>query len=180
MKLHLCAGDIYLQGYTNIDITGKLVKNGVAHSTTLENYYFDRAIGRKKPTYIDKKMNILRFPWEFGDASVDEIVMIQAIEHFFIKDARLIIAEIHRLLKVGGRFLVDFPDIETTVREYMNLNPNFCMRFIYCNHKNRYSVHHWGYTRETFSQLLGEKWSICFRQIVKHDYPVIGCEATKL
>ena len=59
------------------------------------------------------------------------------------------------------------------------------IRLIYCNHKDEQSIHHWGYTRRTFVDLLNpnkEKLQFKFkwRDIVNHEYPMIGCEATKL
>jgi len=179
MKVHLCCGDIYLDGYKNIDISGSR-RGEVIVGRSLKNYYLERFIGSKQPTVIDQKMDLTKFPWPFKDNSIQEFVMIQGIEHFYKKDAFHIVQEIQRKLKKGGRFLVDFPDIKKTVETYIESDPEFAMRFIYCNHKNQYSVHHWGYTRETFRELLGSGWKIRFRTIVKHDYPVIGCEATKL
>ena len=183
MKIHLCAGDCFLTNYINCDIDGKIVelcdRNKMA-LRALSNYYKDRMVGNKHTTRVDLKFNVLRFPWPWENGSVDELVMIQAIEHFTLQEAGFIVSEVKRVLKTGGKFLVDFPDIETTVKQYINHNPNFCMRFIYCNHKNKYSIHHWGYTRETFAELLGDGWQLNFRNIVEHDYPVIGCEAIKL
>jgi len=180
VKLHLCAGDIYLEGYTNCDIMGRKVTHAPSDATTLEEYYSQRAIGEKKPTRIDLRLDLLSFPWPFADSSVDEVVMIQGIEHFTLAEAGRIVTEIRRILKTGGKFLVDFPDVEETVKLYIHNDPKFCMRFIYCNHKNKYSVHHWGYTPGTFMELMGDGWRFFFREIVKHDYPTIGCEAVKV
>jgi predicted SAM-dependent methyltransferase len=182
MKIHVPCGDIYLKDYLNCDITGVLV-NGYHPSTlketSLGEYYKDRQVGNKKMTYIDRRMNMLDFPWSFADECADEVVMIQGIEHFSLADAGRIVKQVHRILKPGGRFLVDFPDVEEAVLEYIHSDPEFCMRLLYCNHKNEYSVHHWGYTRETFLDLLGAEWDVKFVQVVEHSYPTIGCQAVK-
>jgi len=180
MKLHLCCGDIYLTEHINIDIDGTLVeKIAPDGATTLEHYYKGRMIGNKSQTFVDMKMNLLDIPWRFADNAIEEVVMIQGIEHFYCQDAIKIVAEIRRILKDGGKFLVDFPDIRATVNRHIDTNPEFCVRCIYCNHKNRYSIHHWGYTEKTFKDLLGDGWKIEFKEIVKHEYPAIGCIAIK-
>lgn len=182
MKLHLACGDVYLDGYINCDINGILVGEGetVTNATDLEHYYRDRTLGHKQAAAIDCRMNLAQMPWDFEDRSVDEIVLVNGIEHFPRDVAERIIAEAWRVLDWGGRFLVDFPDIKATVAQYIDTDPAFCMRHIYGNHKDAYSVHHWGYTMLTFRTLLGPGWTVTFRPIVQHDYPVIGCEATKL
>lgn len=200
IKLHMCAGDVYLEGYTNIDIDGHDSKKGYSdlfkenNKTTLSNYYKFTFGTKPRPFVIDKKMNILE-RWDYEDNSVDEVVMICAIEHFTPNEAKFIISEIHRVLKVEGVLRIDFPDICMMVMQYVNsirpLMPdsdkeisndfNTLMKYIYCNQKNEYSQHKWGYNVLTFSDLLNNigVWDIQFKDIVKHAYPMIGCEAIK-
>lgn len=181
MKIHLCCGDIYLDGYVNCDIDGVLVSQSpYVVKRDLSNYYSNRLVGHKHITYIDTRFDITKFPWPFEDESADEIVMIQAIEHFDLPTAEKIVDEVLRILVPGGKFLVDFPDLAEGVSRYAQADPEFMVRFIYCNHKNQYSIHHWGYTRETFLKLLGFGWAYEYKEIVHHLYPTIGCEATKM
>lgn len=183
MKIHLCCGDIYLTDYVNIDVEGELAAEASIEFPyrDLSNYYSNRLVGHKHPTYVDQKFDITCFPWPIEDELADEVVMIQAIEHFDQPTAQKIIDEILRILKPGGVLKIDFPDLVAGVAKYAeNDDQDFLMRFIYCNHKNQYSVHHWGYTRTTFPRLLGFGWTYEFKDIVRHHYPVIGCEATKL
>lgn len=182
MKLHLCCGDVYLAGYCNCDVDGILIGEGetVTNPTDLEHYYHDRQLGHRQTPVLDRRMDVTERPWDFEDASIDEIVMVNGIEHFTQYEACCIVAEVRRVLKRGGRFLVDFPDLERTVEQFAGDDPEFCMRHIYGNHRDAYSVHHWGYTKATIRELLGAGWRIRFRPIVQHDYPVTGCEATKV
>lgn len=180
MKLHLCCGDIYLQGYINIDRLGALVGPDTVdyYPTDLSHYYQNRVIGAPVACFMDRQMDLTRAPWDFEDRSADEIVMIQSIEHFTRSQARLIIGEIKRILKAGGTLLIDFPDIEATVKQVLPTDTDWGIRHLYGSERN---PHVWGYTRSTFRQLLGGGWSwVEFREIVKHDYPVIGCEAVRL
>lgn len=181
MKVHLCCGDVYLHDYYNCDIEGELVEPGAnIPYRNLDDYYKNRLVGHKQITYIDKKFDITCFPWPFDDESAEEVVMIQAIEHFEFPMAQRIISEILRILVPGGKLLIDFPDVVAGVELYCESDPEFMMRYIYCNHKNQYSVHHWGYTEKTFPRLLGFGWEYEWKEIVHHLYPTIGCVATKM
>jgi len=180
MKLHLCCGDVYLAGYVNVDQAGCIVDENVVdyYPTDLAHYYQNRIIGSPQTIFIDEQIDLTRFPWHWQDGSIDEIVMIQAIEHFTLETARQIISEIKRILVSGGKLLIDFPDIEMTVRQLVHSDPVRCMRYVYGSERN---PHLNGFTRESFVRLLGQGWDeIEFREIVRHDYPAIGCEAIKL
>lgn len=211
MKLHWCCGDVYLKGYRNLDISGHVIlpngvcavnndghedsvdlSNGNINETILENYFkfpfIEDPVERRKnkrPFILDYKQNILK-TWVYDDASIDEIVMISCIEHFDpVKELPHILTEINRVLKTGGKLIIDFPDIKKQVDEYHGKDDEFMMELIYCNHKNPYSIHHWGFTETTFPLYL-EKYQIpyttweCKRNdIVKHDYPMIGMECIK-
>lgn len=185
INLHICAGDIFLiPNYINLDIKGKLVSEVSKeelkkNETTIDNYFkYPFGVARRE-VIIDKRMNITKH-WDFEDDSVKEIVAISTIEHFTLPEGRFIMSEIKRVLKSNGQLIIDFPDIEETVRQYLNPNPEFCMRLLYCNQKDKYSTHFWGYTKKSFIQLLGNGWKeIIWNAIVHHDYPMISCFAIK-
>jgi hypothetical protein len=182
INLHICCGDVYLEGYTNIDIKGRLIQNHQKNpnKTTIDKYY-KHPFRKSKPRefLIDKQMNILQ-RWDYKDNSVDEIVMICAIEHFTRTEAEFIISEIKRILKPGKQLKIDFPDIREDVKRYYKHNPEFLMELIYCNHKDKFSTHNWGYTKTTFRKLLGKGWKeIVWINPVEHDYPMIGAVCIK-
>lgn len=181
-RLHLCCGDIYLQGYTNIDIKGIIWKGKPEENpnlTTIYDYYKDRKIGERREILVDKNMN-LTTKWEIIDNSIDEILIICAIEHFTLQEAQFIINECKRVLKSGGKLIIDFPDVAKTVRNYIKIDPEYCMRLLYCSYKDIYSIHKWGYTFNYFLELLGDGWDkIKRKNVIKHDYPMIGVIAIK-
>lgn len=197
MKIHWCCGDVYLKGYVNIDIDGVYAKNYVRingenpNETSLEKYFnrpFEKDSSKRKrrPFIVDRLDNILggmdsQTDWSFPPNSVDELVMVSAFEHFEHKtEIPYIINQVHRVLKSGGEYKFDFPDIKLTVDMYYETDPEFCMELIYCNHKNKYSVHNWGYTEESIQKYFPEdKWYLKRENFVKHAYPMIGIIATK-
>ena len=212
IKLHLCCGDIFLKGYINIDIDGYVIdelNTSIAdkfdsndelvdtiditnnqNETTLDNYFKYPFIRNeqtrkklKRPFIIDKQMNVLE-KWSFEDNSVDEIVMISCIEHFNPKtETPHIFSEINRVMKSGGKLIIDFPDVKKQVEQYIDTDPEFCFELLYCNHSHQYAIHHWGFTEKSFPKWLGSNWLYQFfdteKFIVKHEYPMIGCYAIK-
>lgn len=205
-KLHLCCGNIYLKGYINCDITGFILnnnkslairkeeilplmislENGNPNETDLEHYFKDpwepnknKRQCFKKPFILDKQFNILE-KWPFDNESIEEIVMISCIEHFNpIEELPHILEEINRVMKIKGKLIIDFPDIKQQVLNYIDSDPEFCMELIYCNHKNKYSIHHWGFTDKTFPTYIGNNWLCERKDIVKHEYPMIGMVCIK-
>ena len=188
MKLHICCGETYLKDYINIDIQGFVRKENLwkeITETTLDRYYIKPFSYDPKDSranfIIDERVNIL-LPWRWEDNSIDEVVMIQAMEHFTYYDGCYIIKEIYRVLKSGGKFIFDFPDLIKTFDEHKN-DFDKLVRLIYCHYRDPYAAHKIAYSEETFTKLLCKEdriWSnIEFKEVVKHVYPVIGGIAIK-
>ena len=183
MKVHWCCGDVYLADHVNIDLCGWEPDPWTLPGTTLDKYYTkpwnekDRKPGK---FYVDKEANILS-TWPFPDRSVTQIVMISCWEHFSrIELLDHILPEIKRTLAVGGEFIVDFPDLKKDFELYYESNPDFFMELVYCNGKNKYSFHKWGWTPATFSKLWGDKFKVWEETMVKHDYPMTGMVVEKM
>lgn len=189
MRIHAPCGDVYLQEYCNVDIVGRLAatldgKN--PNATTLDNYYkrpFDLS-QHQREIIVDMQMDITE-PWIFHDSAADEVLIISSIEHFLPAQAEHIVAEAYRVLKKGGRLVVDYPDIPEIVRAYAD-DPDMMARMIYCSHKNEHSIHKWLYLPKSIRQLLceaipaGQAWGDIFDHlVVKHDYPMRGIVSIK-
>ena len=176
MKLHLCCGDVYLDGYINIDIKGKKPPKDNPNLTTLCKYYDKRNVGDKNKIYVDREMDILKY--DYPKNSINEVVMISSFEHFTKKEAEDLTKKIYKSLVPNGRFKFDFPDLKATANEYIACD---LVRLIYGSYKNEYSIHKWGYTRDTIKTLFnGCNWRMReFGDIVKHDYPMQGVTLTK-
>jgi len=204
MKIHLCCGDVYLVGYENCDVVGRVLSpvskpNPTAfapqvpdedstednpNETTLEHYFkfpFEQNVENRfrREFILDRKMDLLGdWPWMANE--VDEIVMVNAFEHFTKDQVSHILTEALWVLKKGGIFKFDFPDLKRIVEIYHETDPEFMMNLIYCNHKNKYSVHEWGYTIKSIRNYLSpEDWQLVFKDVVQHDYPSTGVWAYK-
>ena len=87
-----------------------------------------------KSTNPDKIMNLNRFPYPITSNSVDEVKMIDVLEH--LENPEKVAKEIHRILKIGGRWEVSVP--------YWNYTPSYRI-----NHK-------WQFSEALLCDLTGE------------------------
>lgn len=81
-KLNLGSGGSPLEGYVNVDVCASLPG-------------------------VNVMCDLNKRPWPFDDASADEIVMSQCLEH--LEDHNAAMREIHRILKPGGTALIAVP-----------------------------------------------------------------------
>lgn len=96
MKLNIGSHSVKLEGFENVDIE-----------------FFDG---------VDWVCDITRTPWilvsrpEAADThtpeenSIDEIVMVEVLEHISFHDTLKVLKEIHRVLKPGGKIHIQVPD----------------------------------------------------------------------
>lgn len=98
MKLNLGCGSDHRPGYTNVDFV--------------------------KP--CDVQVDLEQFPWPWDDSSVDEIIMLDFLEHFPYSRTETILSECWRILVPGGKLDVQVPDLEPCARAAMSLPPFLC------------------------------------------------------
>lgn len=188
MKLHLCAGDIYLDGYINCDIDGVIYEAELMPNpniTTLDNYFKFPFIQdtkerqkNRRPIIIDRRVNLIEC-WPFDDNSVDELVLVSALEHFTKEEGKYIASEINRVTKSGAKVLISVPDLKATVDRYYDSDPEHCMVLVFCNWKNIYSAHKWMYSKNTLMNLFGDGWAWQQVNTINHDFPAIQIEGIK-
>lgn len=160
--------------------------NGNPNETILDKYFkfpFDpNPITRqanKRPFIVDRIENILE-KWNYEDNSIDELILVSCIEHFNpITELPHVLKEINRTMKPGGKLIISFPDIKAQIEKYYETDPLFCMELLYCNHKDIYSIHHYGFTEKSWPLFLGNNWKYKQIQIINYDYPMIQLECIK-
>lgn len=91
LQLHLGCGTVRRPGFVNID-----------HRPT---------------SATDLECDILRLP--FDDATVDRIETYHVIEHLGRHDVPQALREWHRVLKPGGTLVIECPDFDGAVRDYL-------------------------------------------------------------
>lgn len=191
-KLHICCGEVYLEGYHNVDapvegysfIAAQRPDIVKVNLTTFDNYYkFPLGQHPLKLCVADELVNILEF--KYPKNYFKEILMVSAFEHLSLDDARIILKKFFNSLAKNGILLFDVPDIEASFVSMKNDrridNLFWHMRLIYGSQKNPYSFHKWGYTKEMLKKELKNAGfnKVEFMQILPHDYPMIGVRAVK-
>jgi len=100
MRLNLGCGYDIKHGYTNVDF---------------------------RKTYPDVyECDLSKFPWPWATGEVDEILMLDFLEHFPYRDTERILLECFRVLKTSGEVVIQVPDAEHLMHAYLASGPYLC------------------------------------------------------
>jgi hypothetical protein len=143
LKLNLGCGDKILAGYVNVDVV--------------------EARAGMKPDVICDLHDLV----PFDDASADEILSVHVVEHFWRWEVRDVLREWVRVLKPGGRMVVECPNLESACRTFLE-NPRENAREDQAGQRTMWvfygdpkwkdplMIHRWGYTPESLGALMSE------------------------
>jgi SAM-dependent methyltransferase len=141
MKLNLGCGDKILPGYVNVD---------VAH---------ERA--GKQPDVICDVRSLENFENNYAD----EILAVHVVEHFWRWEVESILKEWVRVLKPGGKMILECPNLKSACEELLR-NPEMAalpgpegqraMWVFYGDPRwtDPLMVHRWGYTPLSLAQIM--------------------------
>lgn len=127
MKLNLGCGSILLAGYVNVDKYSE------------------------HPDVV--KEDAVEYLEGLEEGSVDEIVTFHMIEHLHPSKARDLIRLSFRVLRKGGKLIVECPNFRETVREYLAGNKKRIAN-VYGHQRYPGDSHCWGYDNETLPALF--------------------------
>lgn len=142
-KLNLGCGDKILPGYINVDVVES--RRGFSPDVVCD-------LHRLTP---------------FEDDSVDEILSVHVIEHFWRWEVLGVLKEWVRVLKPGGFMILECPNLLSAAAELLK-NPvagagpgpegQRTMWVLYGDPawEDPYMIHRWGYTPESLGQLMEE------------------------
>lgn len=150
LRLNLGCGDKILPGYLNVDVAPS------------------RA-GKVPEIICD--LHVLPFD---GD-SADEILSVHVIEHFWRWEVQDVLREWVRVLKPGGRMILECPNLIAACQEILR-NPVSakeegmeCQRSMWVLYgdpswRDPLMVHRWGYTPESLAEIMRQSGLINVRQ----------------
>lgn len=151
MKLNLGCGDKILPGYVNVDVV-------------------ESRRGLKPDVICD-----LHKLTPFEDNSADEILSVHVVEHFWRWEVADVLKEWVRVLRPGGKMIVECPNLLSACREFL-ANPDMAsgpgpegqrtMWVFYGDPawKDPYMIHRWGYTPLSLARLMAEAGLAKLRQ----------------
>lgn len=135
LKLNLGCGNKNIPGYINVDLVDE--RNKV------------------KPDVI---CDIRDLKEHFDDGVADEVMAIHVLEHFYAWEVHNILLEWKRVLKPGGKIIIEVPDIMKAIFHLMTMpsEPRLSMWALYGNPGERDPLmcHKWGYTAESLGAEL--------------------------
>lgn len=170
MKLNLGCGDKILPGYVNVDVV-------------------ESRRGNKPDVICD-----LRKLVTFGDNSADEVLSVHVVEHFWRWEVLDILKEWIRVLKPGGRMILECPNLISACQELLRNTEQASgpgpegqrtMWVFYGDPswKDPYMVHRWAYTPSSLASLMQEAGLVDIRQEPAQfklreprDMRIVGCK----
>lgn len=133
---------------------------------TWDGFYCVDAVAHPKATRHPDLLHVLKFdrtklvnPLPLEDGCADELHSYHFLEHVTGYQAPALVAEWRRLLKVGGRLIIELPNLEAACRNLLaGMSDQMAMWPIYgdWSHEDEFMLHRHGYTPKTAKALLEE------------------------
>lgn len=99
----------------------------------------------------------LIYPLPLADGCADEVHSYHFLEHVYRWEAPALVREFCRLLKPGGKLVLELPNIEAAARNLLaGMDDQMAMWPLYGDpgHRDPFMCHRWGYTPKTVYVLL--------------------------
>jgi predicted SAM-dependent methyltransferase len=106
----------------------------------------------------------------FESESIDFLYSSHMLEHLFPEDATLLVSDMYRALRKGGRLRLAVPDLEHAVRLYENGQKETALRYFFIPSRSElFDQHHYMYDFDLLKRLLE---SVGFREIERCSFQV--------
>jgi len=136
VKINIGCGPMVLDGWTNCDIQ----------------------VSPKAPRPPEILCDVKSIPLE--DECADVVMALHLLEHFYQWEAPAVVQEWRRLLKPGGKLILELPNLEAACRNLLKgMKDQMSMWPLYGDpgHKDPYMCHRWGYTPKTVTRFLKQQ-----------------------
>jgi len=136
VKINIGCGPMVLDGWTNCDIQ----------------------VSPKAPRPPEILCDVKSIPLE--DECADVVMALHLLEHFYQWEAPAVVQEWRRLLKPGGKLILELPNLEAACRNLLKgMKDQMSMWPLYGDpgHKDPYMCPRWGYTPKTVTRFLKQQ-----------------------
>lgn len=133
---------------------------------TWDGFFCVDAVKHPKASRDPNLLHVLTFdgatlanPLPLEDGCADELHSYHFLEHVRAWEALALVREWSRLLRTGGRLILELPNIEAAARNLLaGMNDQMVMWPFYGDpgHMDDFMTHRWGYTPKTVTALLEE------------------------
>lgn len=155
IRLNLGCGDKILPGYINVDVVLERAGN--------------------KPDFVTDIRKLEGIP----DSTADEILAVHVVEHFWRWEVLDVLREWSRVLKPGGKMILECPNLRSACEEFLKdddigalpgLEGQRTMWVFYGDPrwKDPLMVHRWGYTPTSLARVMHEAGLTTLRQEKAH------------
>lgn len=133
MKINVGCGRMVLDGWTNCDVQ----------------------VSPKAPRPPEILCDAKKIP--LPGESADVVMALHLLEHFYFWEVPSVLAEWRRLLKPGGKLILELPDLAKACRNLLEgKGDQWSMWPLYGDpgHEDPFMCHRWGYTPATLKAIL--------------------------
>lgn len=116
MRLNIGSHNIKLEGFLNVDILPLENVDIICDITRTPWYFSDNNETNRVLLQEDQEVPANTIE----DNSVDEIVMVEVLEHISFHDTAKVLREIYRVLKPGGKLHIQVPAIDEMMKNWVN------------------------------------------------------------
>lgn len=145
-KLHLGCGDMYFDGFINIDFPQNMTVQNRKRLPDIEHDFLD----------IDYPLNYF-----------EEIQLHHVFEHFQRHIAIGMLCRFNKMLELNGRLMISVPDTEVCISQFglsSSKRKKELIRHMYGSHESFWATHHEGWYLDTLKEILGA----CGYEYVNH------------
>lgn len=151
IRLNLGCGDKILPGYINVDVVSERAGN--------------------KPDFVTDIRNLHGVP----DLFADEVLAVHVVEHFWRWEVLDVLKEWCRVLKPGGKMILECPNLRSACEEFLKDEDMGALpgpegqRTMWVFYgdprwKDPLMVHRWGYTPMSLARLMHEAGLVNLKQ----------------
>lgn len=137
-KLHLGCGQVYLEGYINIDYPS------TEHTV-------------QASSVADKHANLTKL--KYKEQSIQEVRLHHVFEHFVRAEAIALVASWNSWLKKDGMLRIEVPDFERTAKVALSRFSNkqqkqSALRHIFGSNEAHWAIHYEGWTEDNLRDVV--------------------------